>query len=168
MKPILTSTQSARGLLLAATLGAALLAAPALHAGPHWGSEGHGGLSPWGHALGWERGAGPMAGKRNPQARVERKLNRMRTELQLQPAQEAAWSAFASAAQAQTQAMQQARQQLGAPAATLPERIEQGQRLAAARTQGQQQVQQALLNLYQTLTPQQRAVLDRKGMGRRD
>lgn len=140
-----------RKLLIAGLAGLSLLSAGAVVAGGP-ACDGHG---------------GPRHASFNPQVRAERHLSELKSDLKLQPAQEAAWNAFAAAAQEQGKAMGQARDEMHGKTLTTPERMELASKFAKEREQGMAKVTQAMKALYEVLTPEQRRMLDQQQGGRR-
>jgi len=156
---------SIRNLILAGVAGVALVSASlALAGGPGCSGfgPGHAGYRPaaMGHGA-WEGGHGPMG--LAPDNIVGARLDALRQSLQLTSQQEPAWSAFAAAAQVQAKRMGEMRDEMGAASQTLPERIDQASKFAQERERAFAQVGTAVKNLYDVLTPAQRARLDRRG-----
>jgi protein CpxP len=92
-------------------------------------------------------------------------LDALKKSLALQPQQEPAWNAFRDTAIAQAKQMGQARDTMGDTAQTLPQRQEMASKLAGEHLKGMEKVNQAMKTLYDTLTPEQRKVLDSQGHG---
>lgn len=137
-----TSRKIALG--IAAGLGIAASAAVLAH--------GHG--SKMGHGPG---DCGPMA--RGMAGGLEAHLDTLKTELKLTAEQEPAWQAFEKTARAQMSAHHADQPATAEGADPMQARIaHMEQRLA-----GMKEVQKARTELYQVLTPEQRAVLDRAG-----
>ncbi|MEW6120522.1 MAG: Spy/CpxP family protein refolding chaperone [Pseudomonadota bacterium] len=161
-----------RKLLLAGLAGVSILSAAAVIAGgPGSGCPGghvpgmtHGmsghGPGMMGHGPGW---GGSRHALHAPEDRADSHLEVLKSELKLQPGQESAWNAFATAARAQAKTMGQARAEMSDKARTMPERMELANKLAKEREQGMDKVSQAMKALYETLTPEQRKALDQRG-----
>lgn len=160
-----------RNLLLAGLAGVSILTATAVIAGgPGCGGPlGYGGYGPgmgghgpgtWGYGPGW---GGPRQAAFAPEEMAGYQLDGLKTLLKLQPAQENAWNAFAAAAREQAQRMGQARDEMWEKTRTLPERMELADKLAKEREQGMEKLTQTMKTLYETLTPDQRKLLDRRG-----
>jgi hypothetical protein len=112
------------------------------------------------------RGAGPGA-YGDPAARAESRLETLRAALALQPAQQAAWNAYAAAVKAQAATMQEDRAAMRSDAGTAPERMARHAQLMGRHSDGHAKVAQALNDLYAALDAGQRAILDRNaGPGR--
>jgi Spy/CpxP family protein refolding chaperone len=140
-----------RKLLVAGLAGVSLLAAGAVVAGGP-ACDGHG---------------SPRHASFNPQERADRHLSELKSDLKLQPAQEAAWNAFVAAAQEQSKSMGRARDEMHGKTLTAPERMELASKFANEREQGIAKVSQAVEALYEVLTPEQRKVLDQQHGGLR-
>ena len=85
----------------------------------------------------------------------------LKNSLRLQPAQEGAWQAFATAAQAKQ--MGRARDAMWNSARTAPERLELANKLAKERDLGMEKTTQSMKTLYEALTPDQRKIIDQYG-----
>lgn len=163
-----------RKLLLAGLAVVSVFSAAAVIAGGP-ACDGHGGYRSGmshgmsGHGPGMmEHGrGGPRHASFAPEERATRHLDELKSTLKLQAAQEGAWNAFAAAAQEQAKAMGKARDEMhGKQVQTTPERMDLARKLAREREQGMDKVAQAMKTLYETLTPEQRKVLDQQHDGR--
>ena len=105
---------------------------------------------------------GPMAGMRDPGARAEKRLARLKEQLKLTPQQEPLWLAFAekSKAEAEKGAKGMRERMAGGGAATAPERMAQMQGMMQERLASMQSVSESFNRLYSALTPEQKAVAD--------
>lgn len=137
--------------------------------GQDW--RGHGGM--WRHegAHAGMRGEGRWGANRSPQQACEERLARragfvayMGARLNLTAEQKPLWDKVQAAAQA---SQDKQREACGAlkPAAergqeTVLDRMNRREQTLSARLQGLQQVQPALQALYQSLTPEQKAIVD--------
>jgi hypothetical protein len=172
-------TMKTRNVLIAGIAGFSLLAASAVIAGgpgcggfPGYG--GYGGYGPgpgmagpgmmgpgmMGHGPGW---GGPRHAAFAPEEMASWQLDALKKSLKLQPAQEGAWNQFAETALARAKQMGEARDEMWAKARTTPERMALADKLAKEREAGHEKVTKAMKALYETLTPEQRKVLDRRG-----
>jgi len=101
-----------------------------------------------------EHGGFPM----NAQAR----LDKLKTALKIQPAQESAWQAFASKVEAQREKMKSLHQQAKPDEAlSLPDRLDRHLSAMKEREADLQDMSTATKNLYAALSPEQRAVMDK-------
>ncbi len=97
----------------------------------------------------------------------EQHLARLKADLKLSAAQEPAWTAFAAKAGEQARAAQAQReaQAKTAPPATTPERMAQHLAMLKQHQASLEVMSTAMKGLYDALTPEQRATLDRMGPG---
>lgn len=113
------------------------------------------------HDHNWKMGHGSEGHGSKEQCRDgkhEARLDALKTDLKLTPAQEPAWQAFESAVQTQKD-MHLGKQDKVEGTDRMQARIEHmEQRLA-----GMKEIQKARNDLYQVLTPEQKAVLDQHG-----
>ncbi|QKO20571.1 Spy/CpxP family protein refolding chaperone [Rhodoferax sp. BAB1] len=153
-----------RKLLLAGLAVVSVFSAAAVIAGGP-ACDGHGGgRAGMSHGM---SGQGPRHASFAPEERATRHLDELKSTLKLQAAQEGAWNAFAAAAQEQAKTMGKARDEMhGKQVQTTPERMDLARKLAREREQGMDKVAQAMKALYETLTPEQRKVLDQQHGGR--
>jgi len=150
-----------RNVLLAGLAGVSILSAAAVIAsGPGCAGEAGNGPSMMGHGPGW---GGQRHAAYSLEDRAGWRLKILKSELDLLPTQVTAWNAFSTAAQAQARQMEQLREAMRAKAGTLPERMELAKKSSMEREQGMVKVMQAMKSLYETLTPEQRKVLDAQG-----
>ena len=107
-------------------------------------------------------GYGPM-GQGNPGAMSDARSAYLKAELKIAPAQESAWKAYADQARQQAEAMQAtfAAMRDSAPA-TAPERLDLRNRTAKQNLEQMEKVAGAFKNLYAVLTPEQKALADRR------
>ena len=131
--------------------------------------HGHGAMGP-GHGRG---GPGMQAGGRgagfSPAARVEGRLAMLKSELNITANQESVWQAFTNQAKAQAATMQAHRATVTANQ-TAPERLAQRASFAKQRAANLETISGAVKDLYEALTPEQKAVADQRlafggGMG---
>lgn len=167
-----------RKLLIAGVAGAALVSGSLAIArspgcdGPA-GGDGMGrgaAMSEHGHGYGhghghghWHGKGGPDRAAFNPEEMAKRHLVRLEGALALTAEQTPAWKAYAAAVEKQAARMAELRKARGDAPRTLPERIDRAQEFAKAREAGLAEVGPAAKALYETLTPEQREVMDRKG-----
>ena len=101
----------------------------------------------------------------SPAARVEGRLATLKAELNITAEQETAWQAFAGKAKAQATAMQAQRAAVTATQ-TAPERLTQRAAFAKQRAANLDTMSAAVKDLYEALTPEQKAIADqRMGLG---
>lgn len=95
----------------------------------------------------------------------EQHLARLKADLKLSAAQEPAWNAFAAKAGEQARAAQAQReaQAKTTPPATTPERMAQHLAMLKQHQASLEVMSTAMKGLYDALTPEQRATLDRMG-----
>ena len=161
---------------LALGVGAALslgLAAAVVSAHPYGYGPGAGMGS--GHGMGWGMGPGaggmgPMGygmgpgrmGSGNPTAAAEGRLAYLKSTLQITPAQETAWQAFAAKAKQQAESMFSRRTAMHeAAGTTAPDRLAKRSEIMKQHVTEMEAMSTALKDLYAALTPEQRAVADR-------
>jgi len=109
-------------------------------------------------------GGGQMAGMRDPGARVEQRLTKLKDELKLTTQQEPLWAAFAEKSRAEAEKGAKAmRERMGSDkAVTAPERMAQMQGMMRERLSSMEAVNQSFSRLYSALTPDQKAVADKQ------
>jgi hypothetical protein len=105
----------------------------------------------------------------SPAARVEGRLATLKAELNIAADQDTAWQAFANKAKAQAAAMQAQRAAVTATQAA-PERMAQRAAFAKQRAANLDTMSAAVKDLYEALTPEQKAIADQRlamggGMG---
>src|SRR5437899_7636245 len=169
----------AAGLAVTATIAIPILAnsaedadTPHSQAAPmdeHWGDE-HGRMGHWMHGRdgGWPMMMHHMMMNRDPQERCTERLAwraAMRAyaevKLNLTAEQRPLWDKVQSAAQAEEQKERQLCAQLKPGAdSTLLDRMDRMQQFLSTRLDALQSGRPAVQALYQTLTPEQRAILD--------
>lgn len=106
---------------------------------------------------------GPMFG--DPSARAEQHLNDLKRRLNITPAQEKPWQAFADSVRKQAQTMVAMRTSMQSPAATMTERMDQRTAFMKLGLDNMQAVDSAAKQLYAMLTPEQKATFDHVGPG---
>jgi len=139
-------------------LGAAIavgLAASVYAQAPFGGPGFHG-------PMGAMRG-GPMFG--DPSARGEQHLADLKGRLNITPAQDSPWQAFADAVKKQAQTMVAMRASMQAPAGTTTERMDQRIAFMKLGLDNMQAVDSAAKQLYAVLTTEQKAAFDQAGRG---
>jgi hypothetical protein len=151
------------GLIIAAGISGAAIAQ---------GRSGCDGMGPMGN--------GPMGGpggqmgrqasmKFDPAARAERRLDLFKGQLKLTPQQEPLWQAFAEKAKGEAGKGRQAFQaQAADEKLTAPERMAKRQAMMQEHLTAMSGVNESFKRLYETLTPEQKALADQHvaGMGR--
>jgi len=137
---------------LAAALAAGLAATAYAH-GPFGGMPGQ---------MGYMHG-GPMFG--DPSARAEQHLADLKGRLNITPAQESPWQAFAGAIKKQAQTMVAMRASMQSPAGTTIERMDQRIAFMKLGLDNMQAVDSAAKQLYAVLTTEQKATFDQLGPG---
>lgn len=99
----------------------------------------------------------------DPANMVQQHLARLKTDLKITAAQEAAWQTFAARAGERAQAMKtlhEQRQSAGKTTQTAPERMAQHVDAMRQQLAGMESLQGALKDLYAALTPEQRKLMD--------
>lgn len=112
-----------------------------------------------GQGMGMRGGHGMMAAA-DPAANQDARLAAMKTQLQINASQEAAWQSFATAAKQQSAAMQALRTQMQQSNMTAPERMAQRSAMAQQREAAMAPVTSAFNVLYAALTPEQKTIAD--------
>lgn len=109
-------------------------------------------------------GAGPGAGWRQKQRGDwhAKRLERLKADLKLNPAQEGAWNSYTAAMQPPAQRQRPERGEMAR--LTTPERIDRMQAMQAERQQGMAKRMDAVKAFYAQLTPEQQKVFDQRGM----
>ena len=99
-----------------------------------------------------------------PGANADAWLEQYKEQLQITPAQEGAWTAYAKQAQEQFEAMQSVHQAMFTsmhdPKLTAPERVALMSAMMQQRSAAMASSAAALKDLYAALSPEQRALLD--------
>lgn len=165
-----------RKLLFAGLAGVSILSATAVIAGgPGCGGYGPGygpaygagygpgpGYGPgmMGHGPGW---GGPRSAAYVPEEMAGYQLDGLKRSLRLSAEQEKPWNTFAVAVEKQAKRMGEIRDEMWNSARTMPERLDRADKFAKERDAAFDEVGRAMKGLYQTLTPEQRKVLDRYG-----
>jgi protein CpxP len=99
----------------------------------------------------------------NSAAMQEQRLDKLKSDLQLQPNQEGAWQAYTTTLKSLRDSRKAQWQQAKAqPAATLPERLDQHVAFAKQREADLETMVNATKQFYSTLMPTQRAVMDKR------
>jgi len=155
-----------RNLLLAGLASVSILSATAVIAG----GPGCGGYGPsfgpgygpamMGHGPSW---GGPRHAAFAPEEMAGYQLDGLKRSLKLSAEQEKTWATFAAAVEKQAKRMGELRDETWRSARTMPERIDQAEKFAKERDASFSEVSKAMKGLYETLTPEQRMVLDRFG-----
>ncbi len=168
-RKILIGVMAVAGL---ATATAIAYADPSGGFGPGQGACRDGGPGPGMMRGGW--GGGPMMGPGmmrggpgrgpgfSPSAMVEGRLAALKSELNITANQESAWQAFATKAKQQVESMQARRAQAVAPLQTAPERLAQRTEFAKQRAANVEAMSAAVKDLYDALTPEQKALADQR------
>ena len=121
------------------------------------------GPGPMGHGP-MGRGMGPQ-GFGNPSAMADARSAYLKSELNITPAQESAWKAFADQAKQQAEAMHAWRTTVqGSAQATAPERLELRNQIMKKRQEQMEKGTAAFKELYAVLSPEQKALAD-QGFG---
>jgi hypothetical protein len=112
-----------------------------------------------------ERGPGMMRERMkmggDPAARVDKHLSRYKSELRITPEQEPLWQAFADKVKAQAgQGMKAMRERAQEPLPA-PERMARMIEAAKARIPAMEAIAASFGNLYDKLTPEQKAIADK-------
>jgi Spy/CpxP family protein refolding chaperone len=123
-----------------------------------------GGMGPGnGQGMGMRGGHGMMAAG-DRAAYHDARLAAMKTQLQINTSQEAAWQSFAAAAKQQSATMQALRTQMQQSTLTAPERMAQRTAMMQQREAAMVPMTNAFNALYAVLTPEQKAIAD-QGFG---
>ena len=156
-----------RNLILAGITGVSLAAASVALAGPGAGcdngdgpgfSKSESGMMGRGHGARHERGG--QRGDFSPEERATRHLDKLKTSLKLQADQEKSWNTLASTVEAQAKRMGELRKERTQAPKTAPERLEMASKFTQERARNLEEMSKAMKGLYDTLTPEQRSVLD--------
>lgn len=158
-------------LIAGVVAGVALAVAAASYAQPY-GGMGPGqtgamgmmgqGFSP-AMGMGMGPGHGPMAGGDFAVLMASR-LDELKTQLKITPAQEGVWQAYVEQAKQQAAGMQTMHTQLQQNAATAPERMALHTSAMQQRSAAMVAMNEAFNTLYAVLTPEQKALAD-QGLG---
>ena len=160
---------SIRNLILAGVTGVSLAAASVALAGPGAGcnngdgpgfSKSESGMMGHRHKHGARHGRGGQRGDFSPEERAAQHLDKLKTSLKLQADQEKSWSTLASTVEAQAKRMGELRKERTEAPRTAPERLEMASKFTQERARNLEEMSKAMKGLYDTLTPEQRAVLD--------
>lgn len=157
-----------RNLILAGITGVSLAAASVALAGPGAGCDNGGGPGfsksesgmMMGRGHGARHGRGGQRGDFSPEERAAQHLDKLKTSLKLQADQEKSWNALASTVEAQAKRMGELRKERTEAPKTAPERLEMASKFTQERARNLEEMSKAMKGLYDTLTPEQRAVLD--------
>jgi hypothetical protein len=162
-----------------AAAGFALLAGAAYAFPPGGGPCGAGGgpgMGAWGGGPGMMRGGGygpgpmargygPGAGFQpgaGPSANADARLAFLKDTLKITTGQQAAWDAYAAKAKEQANTMVAMRAQMANTPQNAQDRITQRTELMKQRVAGMEGVSTAFKELYETLTPEQKAIADQQ------
>lgn len=147
-----------RNLLIAGLAGVFILSATAVVAGgPGCGGTGPGMMN---HGPNW---GGPRHAAFAPEEMAGYQLDGLKRSLKLTGEQEKPWNTFAAAVEKQAKRMGEIRDEMWNSARTMPERLDRAEKFAKERDAAFSEVGSAMKALYETLTPDQRKVLDRRG-----
>jgi len=127
-----------------------------------WGHMGYGmgpGAGGWGH-MGYGMGPGRV-GYANPGAAAEGRLAYLKSTLQITPAQETAWQAFAAKAKQQVEGRTARMGAMRDAGTTAPDRLAKRAEIMKQNVAEMETMSAALKDLYGVLTPEQRAIADR-------
>ena len=105
------------------------------------------------------------AGATDFSAAASARLDKLKTDLKITTAQDAAWQAFAGKAKQQIENMQTMHKQSpppasSAPALSAPERMDKGIEFMKQRLASMETMNAALKDLYAVLTPEQKTIAD--------
>ena len=144
--------KSTRTVIAGVVAGVAIAVAAVTFAQPYGGPGS-------GPGMGMGHGHGPMAGG-DPAQMAEAHLADLKTQLQINTSQEAAWQAFVAQAKAQAANMHAMRDQAQTATGTAPEQM--AQRAAAMQQHATEMatMANAFGALYAVLTPEQKALAD--------
>lgn len=106
----------------------------------------------------------PGQGTYEPGQGMRNHLTALKEALKLTPEQQSAWNSFNSLAEKHADRMGTRYKERQTLPATLPERIDFMQKRATECDQDRQQMGDALKALYEKLTPEQRKVMDERGL----
>lgn len=115
-----------------------------------------------GPGMGMMRGGMKMMGE--PGARAEQHLAQLKSQLKLTPQQEPLWATFADKVKSEAgQGMKAMREKAETPM-TAPERMAQMMGMMRERMTAMESVGDTFNNLYEALTPEQKAIADKQGV----
>lgn len=108
-------------------------------------------------------GMGQWGGRHgDPVAAMQKHLDKLKADLKIQPNQEGAWAAYAAKVQEKGQKMKALHDQAKTQTTlTLPERLDRRASFMQERLADMQDVNTALKALYNTLSADQQAILDK-------
>ena len=132
------------------------------NAGPGFSKYESGMMMGHGHGPRHGRG-GPRGGDFSPEERAAQHLDRLKTSLKLHADQEKQWNVLASTVETQAKRMGELRKERAEAPKTAPERLEMASKITQERARHLDEMSKAMKGLYDTLTPEQRTVLDRRG-----
>ena len=124
-----------------------------------------------GHGIGPMGGHGPMGapgargpgGNFDPSVMIDARMAHLKSTLKITTAQEANWDAFVTQVKAQAQAMKAARPAAPTTPVAAPERMTQHIAAMQANLDGlSRNVLPAMKNVYDILTPEQKAIADKQ------
>lgn len=123
-------------------------------------AHGHMGHGPMPHGM--AHGMGPR-GAFNPRAMADARMAYLKSELNITPAQETSWKAFADQRKQQVEAMLALRASVqGSAQATAPERLELRSQMMKKRQEQMEKTAAAFRQLYAVLTPEQKALANQR------
>ncbi len=165
MKPLRTALAAA--LVAAFATSVAVQAQPAAPAPAQAGTA----MPMQGHGQGYGHGDGHRHGAKDPkemmarwQARHEQRMADLKKELQITPAQEAAWTQFAGAMRPPASLPQRPDREAMARMTT-PERLDQMQAMHKQRQAEMERRAEATRAFYASLTAEQKKTFDARAMG---
>jgi periplasmic protein CpxP/Spy len=120
-------------------------------------------LSATGYAQSAQNGAEAQHRHGQSAAMQEQRLEKLKSDLQLQPNQQGAWETYTTALKSLRDSRKAQWQQAKAqPAATLPDRLDQRVTFAKQREADLETMVSATKQFYSTLTPAQRTIMDQR------
>jgi len=117
------------------------------------------GFGPMGGMPGGFGPGGRMAGG-DPASMIDARMNQLKADLKITPAQEPAWQAFTGKVKEQAQAMLAMRNKMQETADAAPDRMAQRTEFMKQRIGNMEAMTTSLKDLYAVLTPEQKATAD--------
>jgi periplasmic protein CpxP/Spy len=107
----------------------------------------------------------PQAGqhrRHDPSAFVQKRLERLKSDLRITPEQQAQWSAFSNSVMQQMEQLKAAHQSMKERPAKAPERIDRQVEMMKQRLASFETIAQAAKTLYASLDPAQQQIADQR------
>jgi len=104
----------------------------------------------------------PGMGRKMMHADPAAHMDKLKAELKITPDQESAWQSFANTVKQQSESMKAWRKTAQNTPQTAPDRMDRQVELMKQREAGMEAVAKAMRQFYAVLTPEQKAVLDKR------